>query len=131
MTDPVISISELDYYYPDKKALKNINLTINKGEITALVGPNGAGKTTLMRCLAGLDTPFNGKIKVCGIDILENPREGHTKLGFLSDDFGLYQDLSVKEVLEFTGGCHNLLPSQATPPVIERLGLESVANKKL
>ncbi len=130
MTNPVISVSELDYYYPDKKALQNINLTIHKGDITALVGPNGAGKTTLMRCLAGLDTPFNGKIEICGVDILENPREGHTKLGFLSDDFGLYHDLTVRESLEFAGGCHNISPAQAVPPVIERLGLESVADKK-
>ena len=55
MSQNAITVSSLNYYYPDKKALENITIQIPKGEITALVGPNGAGKSTLMRCLAGLD----------------------------------------------------------------------------
>lgn len=107
MIQPVISVENLTYYYPGKKALENVSFAIDKGSITALVGPNGAGKSTLLRSLAGLDLPFTGKIKVAGVDVLEDPRLAHTKIGYLSDDFGLYSDLTVRDVLLFMGGCHN------------------------
>lgn len=130
MTAPARTVSNLDYFYPAKQALHSISFTIPSGEITALVGPNGAGKTTLMRCLAGLDAPFSGKIEICGIDILERPREGHAKLGYLSDDFGLYDDLSVRDVLGFIAGCHGLDDTPCINSVIERLRLGSVADQK-
>lgn len=126
----VISVSGLDYFYPAKQALSDISFDIKAGDITALVGPNGAGKSTLMRCLAALDRPFAGKIEICGIDILEDPRAGHARVGYLSDDFGLYDDLSVKDVLGFMAGCHNLSPEIATESVINRLHLQSVAHQK-
>ncbi len=103
-----ITVDNLTYYYPAKLALDNVSFSLSHGSITALVGPNGAGKSTLMRNLAGLDTPYSGTINICGIDVFENPRLAHTKIGYLPDDFGLYDDLKVIDVLEFIGGCHNL-----------------------
>ncbi len=114
MSSPAICVNNLDYYYPGKHALIGVNFTVDPQSITALVGPNGAGKTTLMRVLAGLDTPFQGSVQVGGIDVIENPRLAHTKLGYLSDSFGLYNELSVKQVLEYIAKCHNLDTPQAT-----------------
>lgn len=108
MTDTVIAVDNLTYFYPGKKALDDVSFAIPRGSITALVGPNGAGKSTLLRALAGLDLPFAGRIAIAGVNVLEHPRLAHSRIGFLSDDFGLYNDLAVRDVLDFIAGCHDL-----------------------
>src|SRR5690606_4787468 len=89
-------------------------------------GPNGAGKTTLMRCIAGLETPLEGRIIVDGMDVVEQPREVHRIMGYLSDFFGLYQDLSVARCLEYAAAAQGL-PDDDIPAAIastaERLDL--------
>lgn len=131
MTEPIVSVASLSFHYPTKTALDTVSFQIPKGEITALVGPNGAGKSTLMRCMAGLDTPFAGGITVAGTDVLENPREAHAKIGYLSDSFGLYDDLTVTEILTYMAGCH-MLPDIAARVewVILILRLGSVKDQK-
>ena len=104
----MIEIDNLFYEYPKKLALDNISLKIKNGSITALVGPNGAGKSTLMRCIAALDEPFSGRIKVAGIDVSENPRRVHKEIGYLSDFFGLYDDLTVRQSLLFFARIHQI-----------------------
>ncbi len=130
MEPSTIEVHDLSYYYPSKKALESVTFTLEKGSITALVGPNGAGKSTLMRCLAGLDSPFSGRIMVGGIDVRETPRLAHTKIGYLSDDFGLYDDLSVRDTLHFMAGCHQLQGESRINIVIDTLKLHSVATQK-
>lgn len=129
----VICVENLVYHYPAFTALNDISFSIPQGSITALVGPNGAGKSTLMRCLAGLDTPFSGKINVLDINILENRRLGHTKIGFLPDNFGLYGDLTVTHTLDFIAGCHNITGlafKTRLAALTALLRLESVMDKK-
>lgn len=104
----MIELHNIFYEYPNKKALKNVSFTISKGSITALVGPNGAGKTTLLRCIAALDKPFSGSITIDGIDGLEHPRQVHRKIGYLSDFFGVYDDLTVKQCLLFVAGLNQI-----------------------
>lgn len=104
----MINVEHLFYEYPRNRALDNVSFTIPVGSITALVGPNGAGKTTLMRCIAGLDEPFSGKISVFGMDVAEYPRQVHTELGYLSDFFGLYNDLTIEQCLTFAARIHQL-----------------------
>jgi len=99
----MIRVEHLVYEYPGLRALDNVSFFIPQGGITALVGPNGAGKTTLLRCLAGLDQPMTGQIHIDGIDVLENPRECHRRIGYLSDFFGLYDALTVRQCLQFAG----------------------------
>jgi len=97
----MIDIKNLIFDYPGRRALNDISITVERGQIAALVGPNGAGKTTLLRCIAALHFPLSGKITIDGLDVAENPRECHRKLGFLSDFFGLYKVLSVKQNLSY------------------------------
>jgi len=104
----MIEISNLTFDYPGQRALDNVSLTVAEGSVTALVGPNGAGKTTLMRCIAGLETPLSGSIEVAGMNVIEQPREVHRIMGYLSDFFGLYQELTVAQCLEYAAASQGL-----------------------
>jgi len=104
----MITVEKLVYEYPNKRALNDITFNIPNGSITALVGPNGSGKTTLLRCIAALEQPFSGKITINGTDISENPRRVHKDIGYLSDFFGLYDDLTVSQCLMFAANLHQL-----------------------
>ena len=113
----MIEVSSLTFDYPGHRALDDVTLTVASGSVTALVGPNGAGKTTLMRCIAGLETPLTGSIKVAGMDVIEQPREVHRIMGYLSDFFGLYQDLTVARCLEYAAAAQGL-PDDEIPAAI-------------
>ena len=87
----------------------------------------------MLRSLAGLDTPFAGSIEIAGVDVIEDTRFAHTKIGYLSDDFGVYKDLSVKDVLIFIGGCHGFTGKQLKERmdwVIALLGIEGILKQK-
>ena len=94
--------------YPGKRALHDVSFSIEQGSITALVGPNGAGKTTLLRCIAALEQPISGNIRVDELDVQEHPRLCHRRLGYLSDFFGLYDQLTVAQCFRFVGLANNL-----------------------
>jgi len=113
----------LAYDYPGVRALDNVAFSIGAGSVTALVGPNGAGKTTLLRCLAALERPLSGRIEIDGVDILENPRECHKRIGYLSDFFGLYEDLSVRQCLRFVAESQGT-PSRSAGALVERTASE-------
>ncbi|MDR2874552.1 MAG: ABC transporter ATP-binding protein [Methylobacillus sp.] len=104
----MIKISRLIFDYPGRRALDDVSLEVQAGSVTALVGPNGAGKTTLMRCIAGLETPLSGSIEVAGMDVIEEPRAVHRSMGYLSDFFGLYQELTVARCLEYAAASQGL-----------------------
>lgn len=97
----VIEVENVVYDYPTQRALHGVSLSISPGTVTALVGPNGAGKTTLLRCLAALDRPFSGKVRIDGIDTVADPRGVHARIGYLPDFFGLYDDLTVTQCLTY------------------------------
>ena len=97
----IIRVTGLIYEYPGRRALTNISFAVRRETITALVGPNGAGKTTLLRCLAGLIRPFDGEIRIGGVSVLENPRRCHRMIGYLPDFYGLYDALTVGQVLRY------------------------------
>ena len=106
----LIQVSSLIFEYTGFRALNNISFSIPQGSITALVGPNGAGKTTLLRCLAALEQPLNGSITIDDIDVLEHPRQCHRKVGYLSDFFGLYDRLTVRQCLHFVARAQGIAP---------------------
>jgi ABC-2 type transport system ATP-binding protein len=108
--DSIIEVQGLVFEYPGVRALDDVSVTIRRGEIAALVGPNGAGKTTLLRCLAALDQPIAGSIRVDGVDALDSPRECHRRLGYLPDFFGLYRDLTASQCLSFVARANGIEP---------------------
>ena len=97
----MINVEQLIFEYPNLRALDEVSFHIPQGSITALVGPNGAGKTTLLRCMAALEQPVSGEIRINNIDVLEHPRECHRIIGYLSDFFGLYDRLTVRQCLHY------------------------------
>ncbi len=122
----MIAVQNLVVDYPGTRALDDVSFAIRPGSITALVGPNGAGKTTLLRTLAALEQPIAGTVLIDGVDVLRQPRECHRKLGYLSDFFGLYDDLTVRQCLLYTACAHRIPPkrqSLAVTRAAERLGI--------
>lgn len=129
----MIEVRDLVYEYPNKRALDGVSLTIEAGTITALVGPNGAGKTTLMRCLAALEMPYSGQVRIDGLDTREEPRRIHENLSFLPDFFGLYDSLSVRRCLTFAARAHGLTGRSvdiAVDKAAERVGLTERSKQK-
>jgi len=129
----MIEVSNLSYRYATQQALRDVSFTLEPATITALVGPNGAGKSTLLRCMAALDNPFAGSIKLWGHDTHEQPRTCHQMLGFLSDQFGLYDDLTIAQSLSYMAMAHHL-PEYSWQPRVElvsrQLGLSDRMHQK-
>lgn len=126
MNPSIIEVSDLTFDYPGFRALDRVSLSIAPGTVTALVGPNGAGKTTLLRCIASLETPLSGTVRVAGLDVYESPREVHRLMGYLSDNFGLYSDLTVAQGLEYAARSQGLADAAvagAVQTTAHRLGL--------
>ena len=129
----MILVEDLVFDYPTKRALHGVSLTVREGSITALVGPNGAGKTTLMRCIAALDPPYSGRIVVAGIDVYEEPRKAHAVMGYLSDFFGLYDQLTVRQCLIHAADSHGLSRARREERVVQAaqaLGLQDRLSAK-
>jgi len=129
----VIRVEGLVFEYPGTRALDGVEVHIAAGTITALVGPNGAGKTTLLRCIAALETPFAGRVTVDGLDVTEHPRAVHARLGYLSDFFGLYEDLTVRQCLTYHAAAHGIPAAQraaACAVAAERLDIADLTARK-
>ncbi|MDO7192260.1 ATP-binding cassette domain-containing protein [Acinetobacter nosocomialis] len=92
----------------DTKAIDDLDMQINKGELTALVGPDGAGKTTLLRLVAGLYKATSGSLNVLGFDIDKNPQAVQDRISYMPQRFGLYEDLSVQENLNLYADLHGV-----------------------
>lgn len=111
-------------------AVENLSLEVKKGEIFGLLGPNGAGKSTTVRMLCGILPPTSGVARVHGIDVFRNPEEVKRNIGYMSQRFGLYEDLTVEENINFYGRIYMKSWKEATrktEEVIEYLGLEGYA----
>ncbi|MGH7537870.1 MAG: ABC transporter ATP-binding protein [Gemmatimonadales bacterium] len=108
MSDIAVDARELTRRFGSLIAVQQLTLRIPRGEVFGLLGPNGSGKTTTIRMLCGLLEPTSGSATVAGIDIREAPDRVKTQIGYMSQKFGLYEDLTVAENLEFYGGIYGL-----------------------
>ena len=108
----MLRVEHIIFDYPGRRALDDVSFEIAPGTITALVGPNGAGKSTLMRVCSGLDRPFAGGVRLQGLDVHENPREAHRHMGYLPDFFGLYDDMTVRQCLEYRAAAQGVPKSK-------------------
>jgi sodium transport system ATP-binding protein len=104
----MIEVNEVRKQFGTVQALGGVSFTARDGHITALLGPNGAGKTTLLRLLVGLLARDHGTIAVDGIDPAVNPLAVRANIGFLTDQFGLYERLSTREYLAYFGELHGM-----------------------
>lgn len=128
-----ITISNLTKIYGQQKALDNVSLTINNGEIVGLLGPNGAGKSTMMKIITCFIPPTDGNVDVCGYNIFDDSIEVRKKIGYLPEHNPLYLDMYVREFLYFIAGIHNLgkQTKQRTEYMIELTGLTKEVNKRI
>ena len=129
MQSAVVEVSGVLFEYPGVRALDDVSVSIERGSVTALVGPNGAGKTTLLRCIAGLERPMLGSITVAGVDVLEAPRESHRKMGYLSDFYGLYETLSVRQNLHYAAASQRIAERDIDKLVTRTAGRLGLADR--
>ena len=132
MADPVIQTNKLTKRFGDFIAVDEITFQVNKGEIFGFLGANGAGKTTAMRMLTGLSKPSSGSATVAGFDVYKQTENIKRNIGYMSQKFSLYEDLTVLENIRFYGGIYGLSDAQIkikTNELIAQLGLQSEAKK--
>ncbi|MBR9913822.1 MAG: ABC transporter ATP-binding protein [Algicola sp.] len=127
----VIQVEGLTKMFGDFTAVNAITFDIEKGEIFGFLGANGAGKTTAMKMLIGISNPTSGKANVAGFNVFTNAEDIKKNIGYMSQKFALYDDLTVKENITFFGGIYGLSIKrikEKSEILIQELGLEKVAN---
>lgn len=127
----VIKAEGLTKQFGDFVAVDHISFEVHKGEIFGFLGANGAGKTTAMRMLCGLSMPSAGKASVAGFDVYTQNESIKRSIGYMSQRFSLYEDLTVKENMRFYGGIYgmtNAFIKEKTAFILEQLHLQKEAN---
>ncbi len=131
----MIQVKNLSKSYGDKKAVKSISFTVEKGEILGLLGPNGAGKSTTMNMVCGYISMTGGTILVNGVDVMENPLEAKKMIGYLPEQPPLYLDMTVWEYLSFVYDLKkvemNITKKDHIENVMNTVAITSVKTRKI
>ncbi len=130
--EKIIEVKNLTKKFGDFTAVKSISFDVYKGEIFGFLGANGAGKTTVMKILIGISTPSSGVALVSGLDVFTQADAVKRNIGYMSQKFSLYDDLTIKENITFFGGIYGLTQKQIkakTQKLIEVLQLQEAANQ--
>ncbi len=128
----VIEVKGLTKMFGDFTAVSAITFDVKKGEIFGFLGANGAGKTTAMKMLIGISKPTAGEAKVAGFDVSSQAEDIKKNIGYMSQKFALYDDLTVRENITFFGGIYGLTRAkikEKTNELIEELGLQDLTDK--
>ena len=129
-SDIAIDVHGLTKKFDGRAVVRNLSMQVKRGSIYGFLGPNGSGKTTTIRMLCGLLTPDEGTGTCLGYDILIETDKIKRQVGYMTQRFSLYQDLSVRENLEFVGRIYGIAqPVAAARAAIERLGLSGRENQ--
>lgn len=129
--EKIIQVENLTKQFGDFTAVKGISFDVYKGEIFGFLGANGAGKTTAMKMLIGISKPTKGEAIVAGFDVKVNGELVKKSIGYMSQKFSMYDDLTIKENITFFGGIYGLSRTEIkskTEILIAELGLQEVAN---
>ena len=126
----MIRTTDLWQRYDGVIAVRGLNLEIREGTSFGLVGPNGAGKTTTIKVLAGLLEPSAGRVEVCGIDLSTGARSVQPRIGYMPDDFGLYEDLKAWEYLDYFGRCYRLSKFERRERIEQLLVMARLSDRK-
>ena len=125
-TPPIIQVDNLVKRFGSFTAVDHISFSVQRGEIFGFLGVNGAGKTTAMRILCGLSLPSEGKAEVMGFDVRTQSEEIKKRIGYMSQKFSLYEDLTVRENLRLFGGIYSVNAKEInkrTEETLQRIGL--------
>jgi len=130
-TQVVIDAQDLTRYFGDFLAVDHISFKVNAGEVVGYLGPNGSGKTTTIRMLLGLLLPSDGQAKVLGYDIVRQSEEVRARVGYMSQKFSLYHDLTVVENLAFYAGVYGIQDRTRIEEVLDLVGLNDYQRQRV
>jgi ABC-2 type transport system ATP-binding protein len=130
MMEHVVEIHNLTKTFGDFTAVDSINLSVTKGEIFGFLGPNGAGKTTTIKMLCGILMPTSGVGSVSGYDIITQQERIKNVIGYMSQRFSLYEDLTVVENLEFFGSIYGLENAQLKQSIRRVVDMAGIGDRK-
>ncbi|MBI5424025.1 MAG: ABC transporter ATP-binding protein [Opitutae bacterium] len=108
VSEPIVEVQNLEKHFGAFKAVAGVSFSVRRGEIFGFLGPNGAGKSTTIRLLCGLLTPTKGTGTVAGFDIVRDTEKIRTRIGYMSQKFSLYDELTVEENIDFYSGIYRL-----------------------
>lgn len=130
--EPGIVTRGLRKEYHGVAAVEGLDLEVERGEVFGLLGPNGSGKTTTIRMLTGLISPTSGSASVVGVDVVHEPEKVRRRIGYMSQRYGLYDDLTVRENLEFYAGVYGVVGPERrerVPAQMAEYGLDQRAGQ--
>lgn len=132
INEPVITVRDMVKRFGHFMANDHLSFDVHKGEIFGFLGANGAGKTTAIRILCGLSSPTSGTMKVAGFDVYKQTEKIKQNIGYMSQKFSLYEDLTIKENIRFYGGVYGMKTSvrkERTEEMLTRLELKGYENR--
>jgi ABC-2 type transport system ATP-binding protein len=123
MSDPVIVVDHLTRNFGEFVAVNDVSFEVQPGEVVGYLGPNGSGKTTTFRMLLGLLAPTKGRASVLGFDVQREPEQVRARVGYMSQKFAIYDDLTAWENLQFYGGVYGITDKARIAETIASVGL--------
>lgn len=132
MSEPVVVTQELTKKYGELTALDRLSITLDRGQILGFIGPNGAGKTTTIKILVGLARPTSGQARIAGVDCVRESRKIKRLVGYMPDRFGSYDNMRVREYLDFFGAAFKIpwqLRKRRIEEVLETTGSSYMADR--
>ena len=125
----VVNIQKLHVRYGKLEAVRGIDMQIPRGEVFGFIGPNGAGKSSTIKVLATLQQDFTGKVEINGMDIVRHAQEVREKIGYVPDFFGVYEDLTTWEYLQFFAAAYRIPRANRKGIIDDVLELTDLTNK--
>ncbi len=127
----VIATQNLTRYFGNFLAVDHLTFSVQAGEVVGYLGPNGSGKTTTIRMLLGLLRPSQGSAQVLGYDIITQSEQIRARVGYMSQKFSLYHDLTVRENLSFYAGVYGVTRRERLQEIAELIGLSELQNERV